>query len=447
MDQDADTAELVRLNRGRLRVGWAAAAALQLAFWAVDWVVVPEERWRFLAIRLVAVGLGTAAVAVALRARSPAVFRAALHAAAFLVVAVVPVMTFFTGGFGATYSFFVPPPIYAGAVLVAWGVADGALFVGAATGLYLAGNAVLLARGTGTAGEAVAGALLVGSTGVFAFLTIVFADRARRAEQALRADLERSNAALEASLASLRDREGRLATLGGMTSAIVHDLRNPLSAILALSRSALEDVRAAGGPAELEADLAAVVASGGRLRTMLEEMLALARRGAPGPRGERVEVARLVEESVGPLAPALRSAGVALDLRLEGAAGALVLADREALRRALENLVKNAAEAIGLRPGPGAGGGGLRGRVEVEAVAGGREVVIRVVDDGCGIPEGLRASLFEPFATAGKAHGTGLGLMMARHVARAHGGDLTAEPPPPGGGAAFRLTLPLAPVP
>jgi signal transduction histidine kinase len=228
-----------------------------------------------------------------------------------------------------------------------------------------------------------------------------------------------------------------------MTSAIVHDLRNPLSAILSLSRSALEDARAAGGPPELTADLAAVVMSSQRLRAMLEELLAFARQGGATPRDEEVDVPALVAESLAPHEAALRSAGVALVLDVAGAQGARVLADREALRRVLENLVRNAAEAIGLRPGPPpAGAGGPRGTVRVAAAAAEAEVAIRVEDDGCGIPEAVRATLFQPFATAGKPHGTGLGLMLARQVARNHGGDLTAEPPPPGGGAAFRLTLP-----
>ena len=445
MDAERLRQEGERLGRARLRLAWAWGAVVQLAFWALDLALVPEQAWLFLGLRVGLVGVYAAAVQAALRSRASAHWRAAVQVAMFAMTAVVSTMTFLLGGFGALYSYFVPLSIYSICVLMPWTAGEGALFVGLSLGYYLAGNGLLLWRGPGTWRGAVGGAMFVTTAAAFALLTTVLAGRARRAELELRLHLERANAALEASLASLRDRESRLATLGGMTSAIVHDLRNPLSAILALSRSALEEVRAAGGPAELAGDLAAVVTSGDRLRSMLEEMLAFARRGAPGPRDERVEVTRLVTESLGPMAPSLRSAGVSLALRLEGAAGAQVLADREALRRALENLVKNAAEAIGLRRGPGGAAGEPRGHVEVEAVAGGRDVVIRVVDDGCGIPEGLRAMLFEPFATSGKAHGTGLGLMMARNVARAHGGELTAEPPPPGGGAAFRLTLPLAP--
>jgi len=62
-----------------------------------------------------------------------------------------------------------------------------------------------------------------------------------------------------------------------------------------------------------------------------------------------------------------------------------------------------------------------------------------VRDNGPGIPEPLRARLFEPFVT-GKPNGVGIGLALSRRIARAHGGDLELEAPGPG--ASFLLTLP-----
>jgi signal transduction histidine kinase len=69
-------------------------------------------------------------------------------------------------------------------------------------------------------------------------------------------------------------------------------------------------------------------------------------------------------------------------------------------------------------------------------------VAITVTDDGPGVPDELRARLFEPYAT-GRPGGTGLGLPIAQRIAVEHGGDLTYASPP-GGGARFTLTLPLA---
>ncbi len=437
--------ELDQLARARLRAAWLHGALVQLGFWVLDVAVVPELRWPFLGLRVLLVSAFALLVRAALRTPSPVRFRRLVLAAMLAQTSVVTTMTFFMGGFGAVYSYFAPLSIYSIAVLLPWTPAQGGRFLALSLAYYLAGNGLVLARGTGTWREALGGALFMGTACAFAFLTVVLSDRARRAELALRSDLTRANAALQATLAGLRERESRLASVGAMTSAIVHDLRNPLSAILSLSKSALEDARAAGGSPELVGDLASVVMSSRRLRAMLEELLAFARQGAAAPHDEAVAVPALLAESLAPHEAALRSAGVALVIDAAGAEGALVLADREALRRVLENLVRNAAEAIGLRPSPSpaaASPGAARGTVRVAAAAGEAEVAIVVEDDGCGIPEAVRATLFQPFATSGKPHGTGLGLMLARQVARNHGGDLTAEPPPPGGGAAFRLTLP-----
>jgi two-component system sensor histidine kinase MprB len=113
-------------------------------------------------------------------------------------------------------------------------------------------------------------------------------------------------------------------------------------------------------------------------------------------------------------------------------AGILLRGDRDALARVLENLRRNAESY---------GGGGA-----VAVAAGAREVSIRVVDHGAGVPVDQRDRLFDRFAR-GQAHqgvaGSGLGLAIARSVARAHGGDVAFEPTP-GGGATFALTLPRA---
>jgi len=99
------------------------------------------------------------------------------------------------------------------------------------------------------------------------------------------------------------------------------------------------------------------------------------------------------------------------------------------LARAVDNLLDNA-----VRHAPRGGHVVLSAsQHEVHSLA------IRVDDDGPGVPEPLRASLFEPFAT-GRADGTGLGLALAREVALAHGGELHHRPLSPG--TRFELELP-----
>jgi signal transduction histidine kinase len=73
-------------------------------------------------------------------------------------------------------------------------------------------------------------------------------------------------------------------------------------------------------------------------------------------------------------------------------------------------------------------------------------LLVEVADEGPGVPEEIRATLFEPFVTARKKGGTGLGLAVARRFVEDHGGtiELVADPPPGGpSGARFRLLLPL----
>ena len=104
-----------------------------------------------------------------------------------------------------------------------------------------------------------------------------------------------------------------------------------------------------------------------------------------------------------------------------------VQGDRASLRRALANLIRNAAEA-------GAA------TVTIAAEPDADLAILTIADDGPGLPDVVRANLFQPFVTSGKPGGTGLGLAITRDLVRAQGGDVgllsTAET-----GTTFRLAL------
>ena len=104
--------------------------------------------------------------------------------------------------------------------------------------------------------------------------------------------------------------------------------------------------------------------------------------------------------------------------------------DAASVRSAVENVAANALDALQER-----GGGGV---LALRAVQRNGTVELLVEDNGPGIPEGVRASLFAPFASGNS--GTGLGLAIARALARAGGGDLTCERSVPGH-TAFRFTF------
>jgi signal transduction histidine kinase len=82
------------------------------------------------------------------------------------------------------------------------------------------------------------------------------------------------------------------------------------------------------------------------------------------------------------------------------------------------------------------------GRITVDAQEQNGSITLRVADTGPGIPPEVRDRLFEPFASAGKKNGTGLGLALARQTVLDHGGDMWAESLP-GRGAQFFLRLPV----
>jgi two-component system, NtrC family, nitrogen regulation sensor histidine kinase NtrY len=111
--------------------------------------------------------------------------------------------------------------------------------------------------------------------------------------------------------------------------------------------------------------------------------------------------------------------------------------DRHMLRRALINLLENAAQAIGQS--------GKSGRIRAALEREGNYHVLRIDDDGPGIPEDLRDAIFDPYVTT-KSDGTGLGLAIAKKIVVEHGGSIVALPSP-WGGARLELRLPAAGTP
>ena len=234
----------------------------------------------------------------------------------------------------------------------------------------------------------------------------------------------------------LHERESRLAAIGQMTSAVVHDLRNPLTLVKGYADLAHALAVRGGDAATIAGELERVRSESDRLRRMIEEILDFARGGSPHLDLQTLPAAGFLNEVLQPLAADLRERGIEaeLDLRLDGALQATL--DRDRIQRVLENQVINAREALACW--------GLQRRVSIRVRAEGESLTVRVADSGPGIPEEAAGQLFEPFAT-GKKQGTGLGLVTVRNLVKAHGGDVRVETKAPEGGAAFTVFLPLAP--
>jgi PAS domain S-box-containing protein len=217
-----------------------------------------------------------------------------------------------------------------------------------------------------------------------------------------------------------------------LTRTMVHDLRAPLTAMLAavgLARTAPQVTR------EQEELLAVAESNARRQLRLIEAILDIDRLeqgGFPLERS-RFGLGELVDEVLQLAAPRATAAGVALRATVSRRLPP-VWADRHLVGRVLENLVGNAIQFSGA-------GGAIRLAADSPD---GAWLRLTVEDSGPGVPAVLRPRLFHKFAAGGGGHGSGLGLAFCRLAVRAHGGDVWLEPDR-GDGAVFAFTLPVAP--
>jgi signal transduction histidine kinase len=242
------------------------------------------------------------------------------------------------------------------------------------------------------------------------------------------AELDRMQADLRVALNS----RARLAALGEAVAKINHDLKNMLtSAQIASERlAALKDPKVSQALPRLERalDRAVKLASG---------VLAYGKTQEAAPEPRAVPLAAAIETA----AEEARLAERDIVLTVQVGASDQVNADPDQLHRILANLLRNAREAIEHQEGRRA-----KGRIAVSLTRTGDASLVRVTDNGPGVPERVRERLFRPFAGFGRPDSTGLGLAIARELAQAHGGDLTLAATG-SKGTTFELRLPGTPGP
>jgi signal transduction histidine kinase len=214
----------------------------------------------------------------------------------------------------------------------------------------------------------------------------------------------------------------RLATIGQFAAGIGHELRNPLgvvesSAYLVTRRLEQLQVTDPGVARHMEKITTEAQRSGRTISDLLE----LARNRPPKRR--MVDCRQFVTQS---LPAANLPAGV--EVAVEVPDGVMVDIDPDQLARALTNLLINASQAMG-----------GKGHIWVSAERQGAMSILRVRDDGPGVPSELREQVFQALFTT-KAKGSGLGLALCRRITEAHGGTVTLEPSE--GGAVFRISIP-----
>jgi signal transduction histidine kinase/CheY-like chemotaxis protein len=241
------------------------------------------------------------------------------------------------------------------------------------------------------------------------------------------AEKERSAQAFEQQRDALHQRE-KLAALGSLLAGVAHELNNPLSVVVARAIMLEEQGQPATKAAALKIRTAAE-----RCARIVRTFLAMARQQPPerGP----VAVNDVVTAALDMTAYSVRTSNIEVAVDLAGDIPTL-LADADQLHQVLLNLFVNAQQVLQDRPG--------KRRIQVasrfDAEAGAIRIV--VADNGPGIPEHLRARVFEPyFTTKPTGMGTGVGLAVSHAIVAAHGGTLTLDCPEMGG-AVFTITLP-----
>ncbi len=244
-------------------------------------------------------------------------------------------------------------------------------------------------------------------------------------------DISRRKRAEEALLESDRRKDEFLATLA-------HELRNPLAplrmGLIALGRAA---------PGQDTSRLRAMMERQlGSLVRLIDELLDVSRiiSGKVELVRERLALQRVFEAALETSRPLIEAAGHTLVVRLPEAPLWLD-GDLTRLSQVLSNLLNNAAKYTP-----------AGGRIELGAEARGGELFIRVIDNGCGIPQDMLTRVFEIFTqvdrTLARAQGgLGVGLSLVRGLVALHGGQVTAHSEGPGRGSTFVLRLPLAAAP
>lgn len=240
--------------------------------------------------------------------------------------------------------------------------------------------------------------------------------------------------ALEAEMEQSRSRlhqVEKLSAMGSLLAGVAHELNNPLAVVVA--QSALLHDKAPDPATATRAEK--IRAAADRCGRIVKSFLAMARQKPP--QRERLALGAVVRNALEVVGYGLRSAGV--DLRLDLPEDLPEIeGDRDMLGQVVSNLAINAQQALIGRP--------LPRLLSLRARAAPGWLTLTIEDNGPGVPDAVRARIFEPyFTTKAVDVGTGIGLSISRNVIEAHGGSIKLAESALGG-AGFVISLPVAAV-
>ncbi len=219
-------------------------------------------------------------------------------------------------------------------------------------------------------------------------------------------------------------------------ATLAHELRNPLAPI----RNAVELLRMKSqlpvdkrGPAEV------IDRQTRALTRLVDDLLDISRitQNRLELRREPASLSAIVEAAIESSRPLIDSGGHSLEVTLPEEP-IVLLADVTRLAQVISNLLNNAARYSD-----------KRGHIHIEVGREGDDAIVKVTDEGIGIPTAMLTRVFEMFVQVDRAHergrgGLGVGLALSRQLVEMHGGTITAQSPGPGLGSTFAIRIPIA---
>ena len=217
--------------------------------------------------------------------------------------------------------------------------------------------------------------------------------------------------------------KNRLMAIGMAASKIIHDIKTPLTVIV-LTAQLIENI----SPQSSEF-CQSIVKQVRLVDQMVREILEFARGEESEPLIQKVDMDVFMKDIYSLHETMFR--GREIKFEVDNRVNEPAYFDENKIRRVIMNLIKNASEAIAENAG----------EIKVQVSLSSNWLQISVIDSGPGVPEKIRAELFQPFISQGKTHGTGLGLPICRKLVVEHKGRLEYIAPPEGG-SRFDIRLP-----
>src|SRR4051812_33280671 len=394
--------ELERAQRSAVRAGCVLAAAILVAFSALDYALVPQAFLPLLGIRALAALL---LLACARWGRS-GIPLLVLLAAVALTAGTIEAALLLSGSAGGPYLFSMMLVQAGVSILVPLRLSEAALLN---VEVLVTALLPLALRSGPLPPLTVAAASYLGCMAVVSAGGAFVQDRLRRREHQARGEFARHFGLLN---------------LGTLAGGLAHELATPLNAL------GLQVEMLANDPESAEKRVPRLLSSVGRMRDILEAM----RNGARVSSGERrsVDLAHEMDLAFTLMESRLRNR---VSLVRAYAEMPEVFYQPTLLGQVLVNLLSNAADAVAGRTYP---------RIALRLYREGGFAVVEVEDNGPGVPDEIHEQIFLPFFSTKGDSGNGLGLWISSEIARIHGGSLSVQRGTTGG-ALFRLTLPIDP--